>query len=97
MCYLVPTVAAITTTFVWKKKNTLKTFWLVLMFYGGSLFGVIDHLWNGELFLISENWIKDLSLGIVIAVMIVVAWIMILALAKRNLSLDTYLKMAETR
>lgn len=97
MCYIVPTVAAITTTFVWRQKRTLRLFWLALMLYGGSLFGVIDHLWNGELFLISENWIKDLSLGVVIAGMIVLAWITILALAKRSLSLDAYLKMAEMK
>lgn len=95
MCYLGPTTAAIVTTFMWKSKKTLRLFWLMLMFYGGSLFGVIDHLWNGELFLVSENWGKDLSLGVVITVGIILAWAAILVLAKRNPSLNTYLRTAE--
>jgi len=67
----------------------------MLMFYGGTLFGVIDHLWNGELFLVSENWIKDLSLGVVITAGIILAWAGILALAKKSPSLNAYLVTAE--
>jgi hypothetical protein len=67
------------------------------MFYGGSLFGVIDHLWNGELFLVYENWVKDLSLGVVITVGIIMAWKGILTLAKRTPSLNMYLKAAELK
>jgi hypothetical protein len=44
------------------------------MFLGGALFGIIDHLWNGELFLISKNWIMDLSLGFVITSGIMGSW-----------------------
>ncbi len=95
MCYLGPTTAAIVTTFMWKTKKTLRLFWLMLMFYGGALFGVIDHLWNGELFLVSKEWVKDLSLGGVITVGIILAWAGILALAKRNPSLNTYLRTVE--
>jgi hypothetical protein len=65
------------------------------MFYGGALFGIIDHLWNGELFLVSENWAKDVMLGIVITVGTILAWAGILALAKRNSSLNIYLRNAE--
>lgn len=97
MCYLVPTVAAIATTFAWKKKGTLKLWWLVLMFYGGSLFGIIDHLWNRELFLISENWLKDLSLGLVITTVLILAWTAILVLAKKNSSLVIYPKLTEVK
>jgi hypothetical protein len=97
MCYLGPTTAAIITTFMWKSKKTLRLFWLMLMFYGGSLFGVIDHLWNGELFLISENWLKDLSLGVVITTGIILAWGGILFLAKRIPSLNGYLTTAELK
>lgn len=92
MCYTVPLVAAITTSFIWKKKGTLKLWWLALMFYGGSLFGIIDHLWNGELLLISENWLKDLCLGGVITAGLILAWRIILALAKKNPVLTTYLR-----
>jgi hypothetical protein len=97
MCYLGPTTAAIVTTFMWKSKKTLRLFWLMLMFYGGSLFGVIDHLWNGELFLVSENWVKDLSLGVVITAVIIMAWKGILILAKRTPSLNMYLRGAELK
>lgn len=95
MCYTIPLTAAVTTTFMWKQNKSLKTWWLSLMFYGGSLFGVIDHLWNGELFLISKDWLKDLSLGFVITGVILLTWGIILVLAKRNLSLRAYLVGAE--
>ncbi len=95
MCYLGPVSAAIVTTFIWKKKETVGLFWLMLMFYGAGLFGIIDHLWNGELFLVSENWAKDVMLGIVITAGTVLAWRIILALAKRNQSLNVYLKATE--
>ena len=97
MCYLGPTTAAIVTTFIWNKKKTLRLFWLMLMFYGGSLFGVIDHLWNGELFLVSKDWMKDLSLGVVITAVIILAWGLILFLAKRVPFLNTYLSTAEIK
>jgi hypothetical protein len=84
---MVPTAAAITTTFIWKKSKSFKIWWLSLLFYGGSSFGVIDHLWNGELFLISENWLKDIVLGAVITVGITLAWSIILLFAKKNPSL----------
>jgi len=97
MCYTVPLAAAITTTFWWRKTRSLKSWWLILMFYGGSLFGVVDHLWNGELFLVSKAWVKDLLLGVVITCVIFVTWKVILALAKRNFSLNTYLVSQEVK
>jgi len=97
MCYLGPTTAAIVTTFIWKSKKTLRLFWLMLMFYGGTLFGVIDHLWNGELFLISKEWMKDLSLGLVITAGIVLVWAVIIFLAKKTPSLNDYLTTAEVK
>lgn len=90
MCYTVPLVAGITTTLMWKKDKSVQMWWLNLMFYGGGLFGVIDHLWNGELFLISKDWVKDLALGVVITAVIFLAWKIILALAKKNFSLNAY-------
>jgi hypothetical protein len=92
VCYTIPLVAAITTSFIWKKKRILKLWWLALMFYGGSLFGIIDHLWNQELLLISENWLKDLCLGGVITAGIILAWRVILALAKKSPILSTSLR-----
>jgi hypothetical protein len=92
VCYTIPLVAAITTSFIWKKKRILKLWWLALMFYGGSLFGIIDHLWNQELLLISKNWLKDLCLGGVITAGIILAWRVILALAKKSPILITSLR-----
>ncbi|MBU3959062.1 MAG: hypothetical protein KKH29_01245 [Candidatus Omnitrophica bacterium] len=97
MCYIVPAIAAITTTFAWRTKRTLTSFWLMLMFFGGSLFGIVDHLWNGELFLISANWLKDLALGAVITVVIILAWAIILAMAKKNPSFVSYPGVAEVK
>ena len=97
MCYLGPTTAAIVTSFIWKSKKTSRLFWLMLMFYGGALFGLIDHLWNRELFLISKDWMKDLSLGVVITAGIILVWAVIIFLAKRELSLNNYLTTAEIK
>lgn len=89
MCYAGPTVAAIITTCCWKKDKSTNTWWLSLMFYGGSLFGIIDHLWNGELFLISKDWPKDLGLGLVITGAIFLAWKIIVHSTKNNPSTST--------
>ena len=97
MCYLGPTTAAVVTTFMWKSKKRVNLFWLMLMFYGGALFGVIDHLWNGELFLISENWVKDVLLGVVITVGIILAWKGIIFLVKRTPELNNYLPTPELK
>lgn len=91
MCYVVPLAAAAVTTLRWRKDRSQQSWWLSLMFYGGGLFGVVDHLWNGELFLISRDWLKDLALGVVITAVIFLAWKIIMAMAKSNLSLSSYL------
>lgn len=95
MCYTIPLAGAVVTSLIWRKKKQLKVWWLNLMFYGGALFGVIDHLWNGELFLISENWLKDLGLGIVITLGIILAWGVLLASTKRSPSLIKSLRTSE--
>ena len=84
MCYTVPLVGAIVTTVIWSKTKNVKLWWLNLMFYGGALFGVIDHFWNGELFLISENIISDLMLGVVITLGLVLTWAFVLKFVKVN-------------
>jgi hypothetical protein len=91
MCYTVPALAAILTTFMRSSNKRVPLFWLMLMFYGGALFGIIDHLWNGELFLISENWAKDLGLGVVITVAIILAWRVVLFLVKKTPELNSHL------
>ncbi len=83
MCYTVPLVTAAITTAVWARNKSATLWTLNLMLYGASLFGVIDHLWNGELFLISENIIKDLALGVVITAGIFVTWKIMVKLSSR--------------
>lgn len=74
MCYLGPVMGAIATTAAWRKTKSVKLWWLTLMLYGSALFGVIDHLWNGELFLISENLAGDLLLGVIITAITLIIW-----------------------
>lgn len=93
MCYTVPIASAIMTSAVWRKTKSAKVWWLNLMLYGGALFGFVDHLWNGELFLISDNIVKDLSLGVVITLSIFAAWGLMLALSRVNPVLAYYLKV----
>jgi len=84
VCYIIPTTAAII-EYIRNRKIKEKTphkNWLNLMFLGGALFGIIDHLWNGELFLISANWILDLTLGFTITAGIIGSWGLIISTPK---------------
>jgi len=93
VCYIIPTVASII-EYVRNRKirhDVPHKNWLNLMFIGGALFGIIDHLWNGELFLISANWVSDLTLGFTITTGIIGSWGLIVSMPKitnsmRNLS-----------
>lgn len=84
MCYVGPLAGAIVTSVFWRKARNAKVFWLNLLFWGGALFGVIDHLLNGELFLISENIGWDLLLGGIITGAILVTWGGIVALSRKH-------------
>lgn len=84
MCYAGPVAGAIISSLVWSKTKSIKVWWLTLLYWGGALFGVIDHLWNGELFLISGDIVKDLLLGAVITVSIFIFWLGALLYYKRN-------------
>lgn len=48
--------------------------WLTLLLAGGGMFGFVDHLWNGQLFLIGPNILSDLALGTAITVGIFFLW-----------------------
>ena len=78
VCYLVPTFAAIAHYFMRKKipsmKNSSHHLWLNLLFIGGGIFGIVDHLWNGELLMFGENLILDLALGVTITLVILIVW-----------------------
>ncbi|MFC1667710.1 hypothetical protein ACFL0P_07650 [Candidatus Omnitrophota bacterium] len=93
MCYTAPLIGAVVTSIAWKKTKSVKVWWLNLMFYGGALFGVIDHLWNGELFLISENIVSDLLLGVTIAAIILVSWGATVVWSKINPTLSNYVNV----
>ena len=94
MCYSIPLIAAISTSIVWRQKREPEIWWLNLMLYGGALFGVVDHLWNGELFLISENIIKDLALGCVITATIFIFWKVVCILNKKFVSQEKKIKVS---
>jgi len=93
MCYTAPLIGAIVTTAAWNKTRDVKIWWLTLMFYGGALFGVIDHFWNGELFLISENIVSDLFLGVTITAIILITWGVTVVCSKRNTTLASYVNI----
>lgn len=93
MCYAVPVVGAVVTSVVWSKTKDVKVWWLNLLFLGGAFFGVIDHWWNGELFLISENIVKDLMLGVVISAVILLSWGIMVAVSKKDSILAIYTRV----
>jgi hypothetical protein len=74
-CYTIPTAAAIIHFFMRKKVpswgKSKHHLWLNQLFLGGTIFGVVDHWWNGELLAFS---LRDLLLGLVITVTIFSVW-----------------------
>ena len=82
-CYIVPAAAFLFSHGLRKKQpENQNLHWLSLLFLGGSLFGIIDHFWNNELFLISKNLANDLLLGFVITFSIVAVWAVIIIMPK---------------
>jgi len=77
-CYAVVTVAALVHYALRKKGFFAHGLFdhnqLNLLFFGGAMFGVIDHWWNNELFLIDPNIMSDIALGFVITISIILAW-----------------------
>jgi len=94
MCYVAPVVGAVITSALWSKTKSVKVWWITLLFSGGALFGVIDHLWNGELFLISENIVSDLLLGVAIVAVILVSWGVTVVCSRVNPTLANYVKVS---
>ena len=82
-CYAIPLIGALL-CHVWRThghERQEKYFWLNLMLGGGAIFGVVDHLWNGELFLVGPNIAMDLALGAAITLTIVAAWALVIRMA----------------
>jgi hypothetical protein len=76
VCYAVPLVATLI-GFIGRKafhRDGTHGFWLNIMLLGGSVFGFVDHLWNGELFLLGPNMVSDITLGFAITGSIIASW-----------------------
>jgi hypothetical protein len=86
VCYTVPMVAAIAHIIMRRNitswKESTHHLWLGLLLGGGAVFGLVDHWWNGELFLIGENIVMDLLLGVTITVAIFVIWAIMFTIDK---------------
>lgn len=82
VCYIIPTIATLIQFIRRRNKKDQHNYWLNLMFLGAAFFGIIDHLWNGELFLISQNWMMDLALGFTITGGIIGGWGLIISTPK---------------
>jgi len=83
VCYTVPLAASI---LIFGGRKALhceneKNFRFGLLMMGGAIFGVVDHLWNGELTLVGPNWASDIALGFAITGVITLAWVAIEALS----------------
>lgn len=87
-CYAIPLIAAVVHYGLRMKATGLRVnrhhLWLNLLLAGGAIFGLVDHLWNGELLLISENLLLDLMLGVTITALLFITWALIVVLEKRN-------------
>lgn len=97
-CWIAPLIAAVFTLGLnrgFRLKNP-HNMWLILMFTGGGLFGVIDHLWYGELFFISKYWVADLALGSTITAGIFGSWSTIVFMPKITHSLRHHLGIFDT-
>jgi hypothetical protein len=88
VCYLIPLAAAVVHTVLRRNVHSMRgdrhQLWLGMLLAGGALFGVVDHLWNGELFLLSGNLVSDLLLGATITVTIVASWAFIVRLDRSS-------------
>jgi len=79
VCYIIPITAALIQFIRGRNNKDQHNCWLNLMFLGAALFGIIDHFWNGELFLIGANWIMDIALGFTITGGIIGTWGLIIS------------------
>lgn len=83
VCYTIPLAAAVISSIVWgSRRKGPAGWWLTLLLSGGALFGVVDHLWHGELFLLGEAPLMDLLLGVTITAVIFAGWGITLGIAR---------------
>ncbi|UCD03014.1 MAG: hypothetical protein JSV63_00015 [Candidatus Aenigmatarchaeota archaeon] len=75
VCYIVPLIATLFGVGGRKAlgKHGQKSLLLNVMLFGGALFGFVDHLWHGGLF-VSANLAMDMMLGGTITLAIFASW-----------------------
>jgi hypothetical protein len=76
-CYAVPLLTFFAHRLIGRKLPAWRTpahQRLSLLLLGGATFGVVDHLWNGQLFLAGPGLAMDLLLGAAITAAIFVVW-----------------------
>jgi hypothetical protein len=87
-CYIIPLMATLVQYGMRKKIPALaaspRQGWLTMMLGGASVFGVIDHAWNGELLMVSANPGWDLALGAVITAAVCGIWALVTATHSRS-------------
>lgn len=83
VCYIIPLAAAIICSTVWSfGRKGAGGWWLNLLLYGAAMFGVVDHFWHGELFLIGDAVLMDVLLGFTITGTIFAGWGITLGIAR---------------
>ena len=90
MCYVVPlAISLIINGLKIAKKISIPSLnRLNFLMLGGVTMLVIDHLWNGELFLLGQNIIKDLISGIIMSVAVLSIWIIMIVYEKKHSSIS---------
>lgn len=87
-CYIIPLIATIVHYGMRKRMPAMQASprqgWLTMMLGGASVFGVMDHMWNGELFLLGPNLFWDMMLGATITAAVVALWAMATAMPART-------------
>ena len=76
VCYSVPASAAIL-LYASRKgahRESQSLHLLNLLLGAGAIMLIIDHYWNGELFLIGPNLVSDLMLGVMMTLGVVLFW-----------------------
>lgn len=73
VCYALSVLSAAAVYAIRRRGDAPELRTLNLMFFGGALFGFIDHWWNGELFY-SPDLAADMLLGLAIVAGITGTW-----------------------
>lgn len=75
MHQLIPVAGSIATSLIARKTDKWQIQRLKTMFYGASIYGVVDHGLNGEFFMMSGDIVKDTWLGVVISLTVIGVWL----------------------